>query len=131
AEGGGNHVLDGAFFPVGELHRRLFLAYAGALTAELARLFGTLAWPLSTDSAWSWCALHTFTGIRTALGAGFWFKRFTVPLGVAEVDVCPHEVVDGEVVFAVVEAGSATNDLLELNHGVDRAHHNDVANVAV
>ncbi len=46
------------------------------------------------------------------------------------MNVCPHEVVNGEIVFAVVEPGATANDLLELNHGPDRAHQDDVANVA-
>ena len=41
-----------------------------------------------------------------------------------------HEVVDREVVLAVVKPGAAADDLLELDHGVDRAHQDDVANVA-
>src|SRR5206468_6064539 len=48
----------------------------------------------------------------------------------AEMKVRLHEVEDREVVLAIVEPCAATNDLFELNHGVDRAHENDVANVA-
>ena len=40
-----------------------------------------------------------------------------------------HVVVDREVVLAVVEPGAASDDLLELDHRVDRAHQNDVADV--
>ena len=56
--------------------------------------------------------------------------RFAVPFRVTEVMVRVHEVVDREVVFAVVETRSATDDLLELDHRVDGAHQDDVANVA-
>ena len=41
-----------------------------------------------------------------------------------------HEVVDREVIFAVVETGSSSDDLLELDHRVDRTHKNDVADIA-
>ena len=41
-----------------------------------------------------------------------------------------HEVVDREVVLAVVEPRAAADDLLELDHRVDRAHQDDVADVA-
>jgi len=40
-----------------------------------------------------------------------------------------HEVVNGEIVFPVVKTSTAPNDLLELNHGVYRAHEDDVPNV--
>jgi hypothetical protein len=40
-----------------------------------------------------------------------------------------HKVVDREVILAVVKPCAATDDLLELNHGVDRAHQDDVPNV--
>ena len=41
-----------------------------------------------------------------------------------------HEVVDREVVLAVVEPRAAPDDLLELDHRVDRPHQHDVADVA-
>jgi hypothetical protein len=41
---------------------------------------------------------------------------FAVPFRIGEMNVGPDEVVDGEVVFAVVEAGAASDDLLELDH---------------
>ena len=62
--------------------------------------------------------------------AWFRFQRLAVPFRIAEMVVRLHEVVDGEVVLAIVKPRAAPNDLLELNHGVDRAHQDDVANVA-
>ena len=41
-----------------------------------------------------------------------------------------HEVVDREVVLAVVKPGAAADDLLELDHRIDRPHQHDIANVA-
>ena len=40
-----------------------------------------------------------------------------------------HEIVDGEVIFAVIEASAASDDLLELDHGIDGTHQNDIADV--
>lgn len=42
-----------------------------------------------------------------------------------------HEIVDGEVILSVVEAGAASDDLFELDDGVDGAHQDDVADVGV
>jgi hypothetical protein len=41
-----------------------------------------------------------------------------------------HEIVGREMVLAVVEPRSASDDLFELNHRVDGAHQDDVADVA-
>ena len=56
--------------------------------------------------------------------------RLAVPFRVAEVLVRLHEIVDREVVLAVVEPRAAPDDLLELDHRVDRPHQHDVADVA-
>ena len=53
-----------------------------------------------------------------------------VPTWIAEVMMCLHEVVNGEVVFAIVEAGAASNDLFELNDAVHGAHEDDIADIA-
>src|SRR5438132_14416962 len=129
-EGGAHHVLDGAFFAVGELHCYFSPAHAGTLAANLARLFRTLAWPPPADGAEPRRGLHTFTGIGTALRAWFGFERLAIPFGIAEMNVCPNEIVNGEVILAIVKPGATANDLLELDHGVDGSHDDDVANVA-
>ena len=41
-----------------------------------------------------------------------------------------HEVVDREVILAVVEASAAADDLLELDHRVDGPHQHDITDVA-
>src|ERR1035437_6694829 len=129
-EGGGYHVLNSTLFPVGQLHCRFSPAHAWTLTTNLARLFGTHARTRSTDRTWLRRGLHTLTGIGFALRTRFRFERFAIPFRIGEMDVGPHEVVDGEVVLAIVKPSSAPNDLLELDHGVDRAHQNDIANIA-
>ena len=40
-----------------------------------------------------------------------------------------HEVVDREVILPVVEPRATTDDLFELDHGIDRTHQHDVADV--
>ena len=57
-------------------------------------------------------------------------QGLAVPLGIAEVLVGLHEIVDREVVLALEQAGAAADDLLELDHRLDRAHQDDVADVA-
>ena len=41
-----------------------------------------------------------------------------------------HKIVNREVILAVIKPCAAPDDLLELNHGVDWSHQNDVADVA-
>src|SRR5260370_8659702 len=61
-----------------------------------------------------------------------WFglKRLAVPLRVVEMVMRFHEIVNREVILSVVEPRAAADDLLELDHGVDRTHQHDVADVA-
>jgi len=40
-----------------------------------------------------------------------------------------HEIIDCEVIFAIVESRTASNDLLELDHRIDRAHQHNIADV--
>ena len=67
-----------------------------------------------------------------AAGSGLRLRlqRLPVPFRIAEVVVRLHEVVDREVILAVIKARAAPDDLLELDHRVDRAHQHDVADVA-
>ena len=46
------------------------------------------------------------------------------------MEICLHEIVDGEVVLAIVKPGAPADHLLELDHRVDRAHQNNVADIA-
>ena len=41
-----------------------------------------------------------------------------------------HEVIDREEVLPFEEAGAASDNLLELDHGIDRAHEDDISDVA-
>ena len=84
---------------------------------------------LAADGHGCGAALRIGRG-RAALLAWLRLQRFAVPFRIAEMNVCLHEVVNGEVVFAIVKPCAATNDLFELNDGVDGTHQNDIANVA-
>src|SRR5271157_3078750 len=130
-ERGAHHVLNGTLFPVGQLHFRLclLLAHTWALTANLARLLRTLTRCFSTHWTRLRRWLYTLAGVIATLQARFRFQRLAVPLRITEMKVRLHEVVDGEIILAIVKSCAAPNDLLELNHGVDRAHQYDVANV--
>ena len=41
-----------------------------------------------------------------------------------------HEIIDREVVLAVIEPGAAPDDLFELDHRLHRPHQHDVADIA-
>jgi hypothetical protein len=84
--------------------------------------FGTLARTFPAGGTWLWRCLHALARVRVTCLAWFRFQRFPVPLRIAEVTVRLHEVVDGEVVLPVVKPCTSSDDLLELNHAVDRTH---------
>ena len=111
-----HHVLDGAGLAVGELHLDLLPS---------ARIRPDFAVPAPAVPAARWRSLTGCVG-RSRLR----LQRLAVPLRIAEVVMRLHEVVDREVVLAVVEPRAAPDDLLELDHRVDRAHQHDVADVA-
>ena len=112
-------MLNGSFFAVRKLnfHLCLFLADARVFAAFLARARGCcLAGTglFSTDAARA--GRRAGTGCAPTSVTGFRVKRFAVPFGVVEVFVGFYEVVDREVVFAVVEPGTSADDLFELDH---------------
>src|SRR5947209_3617229 len=104
-----HHVLDGALFPVGEADFEFLARWERAGWRGRSGNYGTYG--------------------RDATDGGFWFDRLTIPLGIGEVVVGFHEIVDREVILPVEEARAAPDYLLELDHGVDRAHQDDVADV--
>src|SRR5271157_1272020 len=130
-ERGAHHVLNGTLFAVSQLHSclRLLFADTWALTANLARLVRTLTRCFSTHWTRLRRWLYTLAGVIATLQARFRFQRLAVPLRIAEMVVRLHEVVDGEIILAIVEPRAAPNDLFELDHGVDGAHQDDVADV--
>jgi hypothetical protein len=65
-EGSGYHVLDGAFFSIGQLYCRPSPAYARTLTANVARFFGTLAPPSAADRARLGRGILALTGVGIA-----------------------------------------------------------------
>jgi hypothetical protein len=65
------------------------------------------------------------SGLWRRLGPGFlrfWLNRLAIPLRVAEMMVRLYEVVDREVVLAIVKPRAAPDDLLELDHRIDGPH---------
>ena len=133
-ERGGHHVLDVARLSVGQLYLDASSSLAVAAARPLAA-FGAWFWRafarrFAANRAWLRLGRFANAGPFAALGARLFLLRFAVPFGVAEVVMGVDEIVDREVVLAVVEAGAAADDLLELDHRVDRPHEDDVADVA-
>ena len=114
------------------------------------------AWQVSTYRAWLWWAsawpfatfradwVVTYTRIVTAHRAWlFWLRLasawvvatyraewIAIPLGILEILVCSYKIIDGEVVFVVKKSCASSDDLLKLNHIIDRAEKHDIANIA-
>jgi len=107
-------MLNGSLFAI----RQLDFDFLGALVGIW---IGDIFFARIVDSSF----LSNSPRLNRLRGLGL-----TVPFFIVEVFVGFNEVVDGEVVFAVEEAGAPTDDLFEFDHGVDRAHQDDVADVA-
>ena len=73
---------------------------------------------------------HGFGGPGGVCRLGrFRFNRLAVPFGIAEMMMCLHEIINREIILAVVKPRAAPDDLLELDDRIDRAHQHDVADV--
>ena len=125
-------MLDRALLAVGELHFHLLLLFAAArhLTTHGARFFRALARRLPAHRAHRRRLHLAPAGPHSTRRTRLLGLRRSVPLLVVEVVVRFHEVVDREVVLAIVEPRAATDDLLKLDHRIDRAHEDDVSDVA-
>ena len=107
-------MLDGAGFAVGQFDHQLGLA----VFAGLAH-FGWLGWVLRLPAGWQ------------GFGGGcFGLDRFAVPIGIVELVVRLHKVINREVVLAVIQPRAAPDDLFELDHRIHGPHQHDVAHVA-
>ena len=71
-------------------------------------------------------------GLRGTAGGpgGGRIDRLAIPARVVEMMVRLHEIVDREVILALVQPRATADDLLELDHGIDRSHQDDVADIA-
>lgn len=126
----GHHVLDGPFLSVGQFDLDYLFADAWPLAASWAWLFFTFTWALTAYRARLFRFFFTLARMATAFRAWVWFHGFAVPLWIVEVIVGFYKIIDREIVLAVKESRAASDDLLELNHGVYRAHQNDIADIA-
>jgi hypothetical protein len=77
---------------------------------------------------WGWHFAHARP--RAASGTWVFSLRWTVPLLIMKMVMSFHKFVDREVVFAVVESRVPADDLLELDHRINRPHRENVADVA-
>jgi hypothetical protein len=57
-------------------------------------------------------------------------KDGSIALWIAEVEVCPHEVADCEVILSIIEVRPTPDYLLEFDHGTYAMHQHDVSDVA-
>ena len=108
-EAGAHHVLNASFFTVGQFDPCLLLTDAGALAALVTWLRRADAGLLPASLAKCRWRLHANTGVLSAdrTGSlGLRFEGLPVPLRIVEMVVRFHEVVDGEVVFAIEEPGA-------------------------
>src|ERR1700720_1346441 len=109
-EAGHHHVLDGASFAVRKSYLDSF-AWRDRIGAGL----------------WRHPRLARGTGVLRL--AGLWRDGFAIPLRVVEMVMGFHEIVNREVVLAIVEAGAASDGLLAFVTGMNRPHQHDVANI--
>jgi hypothetical protein len=131
-EAGHHHVLDAALFAISEFHGDFVAAFAlaGFFAAAETLLLGAFTGRFPALGARArWC---NFAGARatSALVTGFGCNRFTIPFGVLEVMMRFDEIIDREVVLAIVESSATTDDLLELDHRIHRAQQHDVTHIA-
>src|SRR5579862_3913891 len=110
-----DHVLNCALFSVSQLDLCSLLANAWTLPAHCTRR-NRLSF--------------AHTRLAAALLARLWREWLAVPLRIVEVKIRLHEIKNGEIVLSVVKPRSPPDDLLEFNHRVDRAHENNVTDVA-
>ena len=124
-------MLDVPLFAVSQLNLCLLLADTGSLSALLAWfrpwLF-TDAGQLSAYFARFLRRLYALARKTTTFWTVLWLW-FTVPLRITEMVVRLNEVEDGEVVLTVIKPCTTPDDLLELDHGIDRPHQYDVADI--
>ena len=129
-EASGGHVLNSSFLAVRQLNLGFLDAFAWSLTAFRAGVFFAFTRPLATDLARLRRLRLTDARIIAALFAGLRFHGVAVPFSIIEMMMCFDEIVDGEIVLTLIQAGSASDDLFELDHGVNRAHEDNIADIA-
>ena len=120
------------FFAVRQFDLDLRVARTRRIATLQARVFDswTSARFIAAYGAWFMGRLGAGAWGVAALCAGFWLGRFAIPLRVIEMVVRPHQVVNREVVLAVIQARATPDDLLELDHRIDRSHQHNVAHIA-
>ena len=123
-----HHVLDRPRLAIHKLHHSLFNALTG----------GPVHLPQPphrrTGERRNGCRASepplALTGSLVASRAHFGGNRLPVQLGVGEMMMGLHEVIDGELILAFKQPSPTFDDLLEFDHRVDRSHQNDISNVS-
>ena len=113
-------MLDLSFLATSQFYYNSFGTNAGRFTTfitwlrRFARVANTLSF--STYRAGRRGYELALAGILATLFAWFFCKGFAIPLGIRKVLIGIHKIVDGEELFPVEQARSATDNLLELNN---------------
>src|ERR1019366_5987775 len=115
-----HHVLNGSFLTVSKLNLCFFLAYTWTLATNRTRLFRAYTGTLTTHRTRLGRTLLAYTRALTTLGAKFRFIGRAIPFRIIEMMICLHEVIDCEVILAVIKPCATSDDLLELNHRIYR-----------
>src|ERR1035441_3482355 len=100
-----HHALDSTLLSVGKLHGRFLFANARIFATDSTNLFLALARRFGsyyTGVRHSW-DLYALARREATLLAKLGFDRFAVPFRIVEMEVCLHEIVDREIVLAIVE----------------------------
>ena len=81
---------------------------------------------VTTYRAW----LFRFCLACTRIVATYWAEWVAIPLSILEILVSSYKVINGKVVFVVKKSCASSDDLLKLNHIIDRAEKHDIAHIA-
>ena len=127
-------MLYGAFLSVSQFDFdfALLLAGAGIFTTNRAILCWFFALALAVAAN---CAGFGRIGFATAravaaTAARLGFDGLAIPFRITKMLVGLHEIIHREKILVIKQAGAPADDLFELDHGIDRAHQYDVANIA-
>ena len=119
---GAHHVLNGSLLAIGKFDFGLLNTLTWPLSAFSTWFLRTFAGAFTAFFTWLWRVFNADAGVTIALLAWFGFLRLTIPFGITEMMVSFYKIIDSKIIFALIQSGAASNDLLKLNHRVDGTH---------
>ena len=81
---------------------------------------------VTTYRAW----LFGFRLARTRIVATYRAEGVAIPLGILEILVCSYKIVNGKVELIIKKSCASSDDLLKLDHIIDRSEKHDIAYIA-